>query len=188
MKLLVIADRPPIEDSKVVAEQNGVDLVVTLGDLDGASLANLEKITTIPKLGVYGNHCSGNYFDGVGITNMHMMTWEYHGVKFGGFQGSLRYKKDPYAIMYTQEEAEHLFTNFPYVDVLLTHSPPYGIHDEHDDPVHQGLTAIRNYIDKQHPKYVLHGHVYVSPDVKRTKHGKTEVIFVYRQHVIELDF
>lgn len=188
VKLLVIADRPPIEDSKQVVEQNQVDLVVTLGDLDGASLASLKEITNIPKIGVYGNHCSGNYFEGVGINNMHMMTWQYKGVIFGGFQGSLRYKKDPLAIMYTQDEAEHLFTHFPYVDVLLTHSPPLGIHDEPNDPVHQGLSAIRNYVDKHQPKYVLHGHVYVSPDVLRTKHGDTEVVFVYRQQVIELNF
>jgi Icc-related predicted phosphoesterase len=186
MKLLVIADRPPIDDSKIVAEQNNVDLVVTLGDLDGASLAALKGITNIPKIGVYGNHCSGKYFGDVGITNMHMMTWEYKGVKFGGFQGSLRYKKDPQAIMYTQEEAEHLFTHFPYVDVLLTHSPPYGIHDEPNDPTHEGLIAIRNYIDKYHPKFVLHGHVYVSPDIKRTQYNGTEIIFVYRQHVVEI--
>lgn len=171
-----------------MAEESQVDLVVTLGDLNGMALASLKGITDIPKIGVYGNHCSGNYFESIGATNMHMMTWEYKGVKFGGFQGSLRYKKDPQAIMYTQEEAEHLFTNFPYVDVLLTHSPPYGIHDEIGDPVHQGLSAIRNYIDRHHPKYVLHGHVYVSPDVLRTKHNDTEVIFVYRQHVVELDF
>lgn len=188
MKLLVIADRPPIEDSKQVVEQNQVDLVVTLGDLDGASLASLKGITNIPKLGVYGNHCSGTYFESIGVTNMHMMTWEYEGVTFGGFQGSLRYKSNPLAIMYTQEEAELLFTNFPYVDVLLTHSPPYGIHDEPNDPVHCGLSGIRNYIDRHHPKYVLHGHVNISPDVLRTKYGDTEVVFVYRQQIVELDF
>jgi len=42
------------------------------------------------------------------ILNMHLKTFEYQGLIFGGFEGCVRYKNDPYAKMYTQEEASEL--------------------------------------------------------------------------------
>ncbi len=151
MKLLVIADRAPQEDPKTVAESNNVDLIVTLGDLDIVSLARLKDITDIPKIGVYGNRCSGSYFESLGIQDMHMVTREFNGVTFGGFQGSLRYKQNPHAIMYTQDEASNMLDSFQHVDVMLAHSPPFGIHDEPGDMSHEGLRGLRDYIDREHP-------------------------------------
>jgi len=186
MKILVIADRAPEEDPQIVVQREGVDLVVTLGDLDLVSLAGLREVKTIPKIGVYGNHCSGTYFDSLGIQNMHLATWEFSGLTFGGFQGSLRYKPNPYAIMYTQEEASDMLKDFPYVDVMLAHSPPFGIHDEPGDLSHEGLHGLRDYIDRMHPRYFLHGHTYVAPDLLVTPHGDTQVVFVYGQRTFEL--
>ena len=45
---------------------------------------------------------------------------------FGGFQGCVRYKENPLAIMYTQEEADKMFAVFPPVDVFITHCPLAG--------------------------------------------------------------
>lgn len=186
MKVLAIADRPaqrPIAD--IIAE-TPVDLIMTLGDLGFFELKGLQDITSIPKIGVYGNHCSGNYFESLGIHNMHLQTWDYQGIKFGGFQGCVRYKNNPAAIMYTQAEAQELFGHFPYVDVLLTHCPPYGINDDPSEISHTGYQVVRQYLETNHPKHLFHGHTYPTAETMITEFQGTQIHYVYQDKILEL--
>lgn len=185
MKILALADRPPKESIKKLVEDNDIELICTLGDLDYFILRDLELVKDIPKMGVYGNHDSGTYFEPLGIINLHLKTFEYKGWFFGGFEGSLRYKPSG-GIMYDQEEAIELLKDFPYVDVFLAHSPPYGINNDFSDPAHTGLIALRNYLETKKPKYFLHGHTYLQEGELITKFMKTEIIYVYGDKVIEL--
>jgi uncharacterized protein len=188
MKILAIADRPPRESIAKIIKEQPIDVICTLGDLDFFSLADLENISNIPKIGVYGNHCSGKYFEPLGIKNMHLATWECEGILFGGFEGSVRYKSNPDAKMYTQEEATKMFENFPRVDVFISHCPPYGINDEPNDLSHQGFQALRNYLEDKKPKYLFHGHTYPINDQLVTKFIETEIVYVYRDKVIDIEF
>ncbi|MEI6490743.1 MAG: metallophosphoesterase [bacterium] len=184
MKILAIADRPPRKGLKELVEKEGVDLIVTLGDLEYLQLVELNNIN-LPKLGVYGNHCSGNYFNDLNIKNMHLQTFEFGGLIFGGFEGSNKYKDDEYAKMYTQEQAKELLKDFPYVDVFLSHSPPKGINDE-DDTAHVGFEALRTYIEEKKPKYFFHGHTYPKKGEEVTKLGDTEIIYVQGDRIVNL--
>jgi Icc-related predicted phosphoesterase len=186
MKILAISDRSPKEKIKTILQKNVVDLICTLGDLDQLQIAELIAITNIPKIGVYGNHDSGVYFEPLGIKNMHLETFEFGGLTFGGFEGSVRYKNDKYAKMYTQEEATELLKDFPYVDVMLAHCPPYGINDEPNDVTHQGFKALREYVETKKPKYLLHGHTYPTGATMTTKLAETEIIYVYGDKIVEL--
>ena len=185
MKVLAIADRPPRTPLPETIERERPDLIVTLGDLDMYALRGLDTVTDVPKLGVYGNHCSGNYFPEFGIGNMHHATKEVQGVVFGGFEGSIRYKAGD-SPMYTEEEATALLADFPYVDVLLTHSPPRGVHDE-SDPAHQGFEALRDYVLRVQPTYLLHGHTYTSLGTQESLLGRTKIVHVYADQILELD-
>ncbi len=188
MKILVIADRPPREKIKVTLENNkDIELICTLGDLDYFSLRELADIHDIPKIGVYGNHCSGTYFEELGIQNMHLQTFRFKGLTFGGFEGSVRYKNDPYAKMYTQEEASKLLADFPHVDVMLTHCPPYGINDEPGELAHEGFHALRKYLDEKNPHYLLHGHTYPREETMVTKYKNTNIIYVYEDKIITIN-
>ncbi len=184
MKILAIADRPPKTPILETVERERPELIVTLGDLSMYDLRGLDAITDIPKIGVYGNHCSGTYFSDFGIENMHLKTMEINGVLFGGFEGSIRYKQGD-APMYTEEEAAELLAGFPYVDVMLAHSPPKGIHDE-DDPAHQGLAALREYVMRVQPKYFLHGHTYVSTGIQEDLLNTTNVVHVYGDQIVTI--
>jgi len=176
MRVLCFADKCP--DPNLIrssVEEVRPDLIITLGDLDGFALAPLKNFRDIPKIGVYGNHCSGNYFPELGILNMHLSTWEFGGLTFGGFQGSVRYKPGDHP-MFTQEEADVLMKNFPHVDIFLAHAPPFGINDEPGDHVHEGFRALRTYINEQKPRYFFHGHTYpVNPE---TRCGDTEIVYI----------
>jgi Icc-related predicted phosphoesterase len=117
--------------------------------------------------------------------NMHLMTWSYQGLVFGGFQGCVRYKENPDAIMYTQAEARAMLTNFPAVDVFLCHCPPRGINDE-EELAHQGFEGLREYIDRTPPKLLLHGHTYPTDENIVTQHGSTRIEYVSKYRIVDL--
>ena len=187
MKILAIADAAPLEElSKIVSEED-IDIICTLGDLSSFYLKDLLRIKDVPKIGVYGNHCSGNYFEKLGIKDMHLKTFKYKGFLFGGFEGSVRYKESVYAKMYTQAEAIEIIKNFPYVDIMISHSPPYGINDELNDAAHTGFIALKNYVEETKPKFLLHGHTYPVIENEIIKYHETGIIYVYREKVIDLE-
>lgn len=185
MNILAIADRRPNIDIQHVIRQNAVELVVTLGDLTREDLMQLEQVVTIPKIGVYGNHDSGMYMPELGIWDMHLKVWDYNGLRFGGFQGCVRYKENPDAIMCTQEEVSRLMAHFPKVDVFLCHCPPRGINDE-EEVAHQGFDALRDYIEREQPKVLLHGHTYPNEENIVTQHGSTRIEYVYQYKILTL--
>jgi len=185
VNILAIADRRPKINIKDVVGQHDIELIVTLGDLTREDLLQLEQITAIPKIGVYGNHDSGTYMPELDIWDMHLKIWDYKGLRFGGFQGCVRYKEDPNAIMYTQEEAAQLMADFPKVDVFLSHCPPRGINDE-AEVAHQGFDALRDYIEREPPQVLLHGHTYPTEDKVVKQYGPTRIEYVFEHKIITL--
>lgn len=187
MRILAISDRPPKRKIKEIISEQTIDLIVTLGDLDQSQIRELEDITHIPKIGVYGNHDSGMYFEPLGIQNMHLATYEQGGIVFGGFQGCVRYKENPDAIMCTQEEATELLKDFPRVDVFLAHCPPYGINDEPEEVTHQGFKAFRDYIERHQPAYLFHGHTYPTEESMITEYAGTKIEYIYSDRILALE-
>jgi uncharacterized protein len=185
MQALVIADRNPHIDIPALIAEHHIELVITLGDLTREDIASLEQVTHVPKIGVYGNHDSGTYMQDLGIWDMHRKTWQYNGLSFGGFQGCVRYKENPDAIMYTQAEAQAMMHGFPHVDVFLSHCPPRGINDE-AEIAHQGFDALRTYLDQQQPAVWLHGHTYPTEPTIIHTHGPTRIEYVYKYRIVTL--
>ena len=74
------------------------------------------------------------------------------------------------------------------LDVLVTHSPPYGIHDRPDLP-HTGFKVFLSFLRLFRPRYHLHGHVHVyrQDEVVRTRYEETEVINVYPYKLLTID-
>jgi len=88
--------------------------------------------------------------------------------------------------MYTQEEATQLLKDFPHVDIMLTHCPPYGINDEPGEPAHEGFKALVEYLDRHHPTHLLHGHTYPTDATLQTSYNSTKIIYVSGDKVIEI--
>lgn len=185
MKALVLADRRPKIDLVRTIYNENIEIVISLGDFAREDLLPLEQIKHIPKIGVYGNHCSGNYMDEIGIMNMHAATWQFGDKSFAGLQGCVRYKSNPAAIMYTQEECWQILANYPQVDVFITHCPPRGINDE-AEIAHQGFDALLDYIEKKPPQVLLHGHTYPDERSLVRQHGPTRIEYVSGHRIIEL--
>lgn len=187
MRILAIADRPPKKFISEIIAATPVDLIITLGDLEASELRGLDQITHIPKIGIYGNHCSGLYFDSLGIQNMHMQTFEYKGVTFGGFEGCVRYKESGTAKMYTQEEASAMLATLPRIDIMLTHCPPYGVNDDTTDIAHTGFIGLRTYVETKKPSVLFHGHTYPTEQTMAHSLGDTKIVYVYGDLLYELN-
>jgi Icc-related predicted phosphoesterase len=176
---LALSDEPSHIPVPSLLEQHRPVVVLTLGDLDHHDLAPLTDFAG-PKLGVHGNHDAGDEFDVPGIEDLHLRRVEVDGLVFGGFGGSHRTPRgDPFT--FSQEEAEALLSELGPVDVLLTHSPPIGVNDDPDDPVHIGLRALRAYVERHSPALLLHGHTY--PTLAVTRLGSTRIRYV-RGHAL----
>jgi uncharacterized protein len=182
MRVLALADRPFHADASTLANQHGVDAILTLGDLQPSWLETLDRVH-VPKLGVYGNHDEGDEFDGIGIEDVHLRRIEVAGLCFGGFSGSHEYHEDR-RFTWTQKKASKLLRTLGHVDVMLAHSPPLGINDDADDRAHIGLAGLREYVEREHPAMLLHGHTYPPLPVERW--GETEVRHVRGHRFVTL--
>ena len=74
------------------------------------------------------------------------------------------------------------------VDIVVTHAPPEGLGDD-DDPAHWGFTALRDLIDRYHPRYLVHGHVHMSYGhtiPREIDYNGTKIINAYERYTLEL--
>ncbi|MGL1891523.1 MAG: metallophosphoesterase [Spirochaetaceae bacterium] len=73
-----------------------------------------------------------------------------------------------------------------YLDILLTHAAPRGIHDK-EDPCHVGFESFKWFMRKFSPRYLLHGHIhlYNANEKKVTDYFNTRVINVYDHYVLD---
>ena len=76
------------------------------------------------------------------------------------------------------------------VDILVCHSPAFGINDGEDLP-HRGFACITELLIKQKPKLFLHGHVHLNygRNMKREDtYMDTRIINAYERYVFEMEF
>jgi hypothetical protein len=75
-----------------------------------------------------------------------------------------------------------------YLDVLLTHSPPFGVGDG-PDRAHQGFRCILWFIRRFRPRYLIHGHVhlYDRNQERLLRYEETAVVNAYDHVVIDVD-
>lgn len=188
MRVLALADRPFHGDVVSLADQHGVDAVVTLGDLQPSWLETLDR-SGLPKLGVYGNHDDERYMPWFGIDDVHLRKIDLDaGISFSGFEGCVSYRRAGRHVgpSYSQKEAARLVRRLPAADVLLCHCPPRGVNDDPDDPVHVGYEALRGWVLDKRPRWLLHGHTYPTPGRLVERIGDTRVAYVSGARVVDL--
>src|SRR5574337_447507 len=163
MKILALSDQvvERLYCPSVKERFGDVDLVVGCGDLPPYYLEFIVSMLNVPLLHVPGNHdpaasaldtdlsphgCANN-IDGQVI--------EEQGLLIAGLGGSIRYRPDG-VNQYTQREmtcrvlalAPRLWLNRVrhgrFLDILVTHSPPLGVHDG-TDPAHVGFSVFNRF-------------------------------------------
>ena len=208
MKILVVSDRvlDTLYSSNVRAKYPDLDLIIGCGDLPYYYLDFLVSALDAPLVYVLGNHDGGPQFStdkgqitGVqGGIDIHGRTANIGGLIMAGLGGSMRYRpRAPH--MYTEVEmrgqlarlAPKLVWNRQrhgrYLDILVAHSPPFGIHDRKDLP-HTGFKVFLTLMQLFKPRYLLHGHIHIyRQDYQReTEYQQTSVINIYPYRVMDI--
>jgi hypothetical protein len=210
MKILTVSDKvDEVIYSPAIKRLFGdVDLVLGCGDLPYYYLEFIVTMLGGPLFYVIGNH--GNAirrryapveeweYPG-GCENIDGRVIRYKGLLIAGLEGSMRYNDNLY-FQYTEGEMAwkvwHLVPSLlmnkllygRYLDILITHAPPAGIHDK-PDLTHRGFQAFVAFMDCFRPRYLIHGHIHVyHPDEPiRTVYRDTVVLNTYGYQTLELE-
>lgn len=214
--LCVADVKDPLVYSENIVERYGdVDLVLSSGDLPLSYYEFIVSSLNKPFYFVFGNHCTkslerykrpewrnnlhsfhadwgvgGEFLDGKMARDTHT------GLLLAGLGGSMEYNR-----------GEHQYTDFQmywrifkliprllfnrlrygrYLDILLTHAPPYQLGDR-EDLCHTGFKAFRWFIRRFKPSYLIHGHVHLH-DLNKERslfYHDTEIVNVYGSYLIE---
>ena len=75
-----------------------------------------------------------------------------------------------------------------WVDILLTHAPPFRIHDR-EDRCHTGFKSFLLFMRWFKPRFLVHGHVHLYDlnENRWTTYLNTQVVNAYEHTVIELE-
>lgn len=195
-----------------------VDLVLSAGDLPMEYLGFLSATLNRPIVFVFGNHnlksltlfnkkislySSIELYDPelqntYGATYTGWKITRIKGLLIAGLGGSMRYN-----------EGENQYTDFQmylkilklipgllwnkirygrFLDILLTHAAPFGIHDQ-SDLCHRGFKAFLWFMRVFKPKYLIHGHIHLYDiNTKRVeRYYQTDVVNAYDHCVIEIE-
>lgn len=169
MKILTISDEesPALWDYYTPGKLKEYDLILACGDLKAKYLTFLVTMARCPLLYVHGNHDIHYQTDRPeGCECIEDQLVVYNGVRILGLGGCRRY--NPGKHQYTEGEMRRRIRRLRWklwrsggVDIVVTHAPPEGLGDS-DDPAHWGFAALRELLDKYHPRYLVHGHVHLS--------------------------
>lgn len=196
MRILVLAD----EESKYLwdyfekSKLEGIDLIISCGDLKPQYLSFIATYAKVPVLYVHGNHDAVyNDTPPEGCTCIEDDIYVYQGIRILGLGGSKCYNYGAY--QYTEREMKGRVLRLWFklrrhkgFDILVTHAPAYQFNDGEDLP-HSGFQVFRDLLDKYKPKYFLHGHVHLNYSFTQQRecmyNEHTKVINGFERYIFE---
>ena len=196
MKILTISDEecPFLWDYYVPGKLDEYDLIISCGALSSKYLSFLVTMAKCPVLYVHGNHDTGyrnNPPEGCDCIDDALVV--YNGVRILGLGGCRKYHPGDH--QYTEKQMRRRIFRMMWqirklggVDIVVTHAPPEGLGDD-DDPAHWGFAAFREFLDKYHPAYFVHGHVHMTygHNMPRVRdYNGTTLINAYERYTLEL--
>ncbi len=196
MKILAVADEesPALWDQYVPGRLADYDLILSCGDLKADYLSFLVTMARCPLLYVHGNHDQlyrTQPPEGCDCIDDRLVV--YNGLRILGLGGCRKYH--PGLFQYSEAQMRRRIARLRLaiwrcggVDIVVTHAPPRGLGDR-EDPAHLGFESLRDLLDKQHPAYLLHGHVHLRYDTDRVRmleYKGTTILNVSDRYTLEL--
>jgi len=173
---------------------DGVDMILSAGDLKAEYLSFLVTLSNRPLLYVHGNH-DGSYDhtppEGCECVDDRLVTVK--GLRILGLGGSMCYNGGKY--QYTESQMQRRIRKLGRalrraggVDLVLTHAPAAGLGDD-TDLAHMGFEAFLPLLDRWKPAYLVHGHVHrrYRPSIPRVlQYGSTCIINASGKYYLDL--
>lgn len=197
MRILAISDIPSkaLWDYGSRERLEGIDLILSCGDLPKRYLEYLTNFTAAPILYVHGNH-DGSYLNAEpgGCICVDDQVYVWHGLRIMGLGGCIHYNNED-VYQYTEKTMLRRIHRLRGqvrqaggIDLLLTHSPAGGLNDG-ADPAHKGFDCFNELLDEYEPKWFVHGHVHLTYDAKLPRvctRGTTTVINATERYVFDI--
>lgn len=169
LKILLISDEPvkALWDYFDRTRLEGIDLIISCGDLPPQYLSFLATFFSGPVLYVHGNH-DECYIDTPpeGCISIEDKVYVYQGVRIAGLGGSMRYHFGTF--QYNEREMRKRVRKLSFkifwhkgLDIFVAHAPAFGVNDGEDLP-HMGFKCFHKLFERYHPKYFFHGHMHFS--------------------------
>jgi hypothetical protein len=209
---------PLVYSASIKERFRGIDMVLSAGDLPADYLGFIVSSLNKPLLFVFGNHnLEGYQYHRRGVelllnpmdmeSNVSLGSGAIHigskvkmeeGLIVAGLGGSMMYNRgeNQYTDLGMYLEILRLIPRLlfyrifrgRFVDILLTHAAPRGIHDK-SDRCHLGFKAFLWFMRIFKPKYLIHGHIhlYDLSDLRTTKYQETLVINAYGHYIIDTE-
>jgi uncharacterized protein len=218
MKFLCVSDQidPLVYSTGMKERFKDVDVVFAAGDLPPEYLEFIVSILNKPLYYVQGNHdgssraslsaegafshlaSAGEQEAYLGAVDAARGVHAEEGLIVAGLPGCMRYNRGP--VQFTEFQmwlkalalAPRLLLNKilrgRYVDVLLTHAPPRGIHDK-GDLCHRGFSSFLWLMRVFKPRFLIHGHIHLYDlnDVRISSFGETSVVNAFGHCVLTMD-
>ena len=196
MRILALSDHesPYLWDYFTRDKLDGIDLILSCGDLKPEYLSFIATFAHCPVLYVHGNH-DDRYEKNppLGCICIDGDLYEHEGLRILGLGGSMRYKDG--VNQYTDRQMAwrvwklkpRLFRKKGF-DILLTHAPGQDMVDCHD-LAHMGFSTFNRLLDKYHPALFLHGHTHLNYGrsiPRESTYGSTRVVNAYERYILEL--
>ncbi|NLL43769.1 MAG: metallophosphoesterase [Firmicutes bacterium] len=199
MKFLIVGDTvdPQLYDHfRRDRFPDHIEAILSVGDLPTWYLSYLMSVFNAPLYYVRGNH--DTIYDSSPpefAHDVHGRVIEFKGLTMVGFEGAM-YHGHQSAVQYTERQMRAIWKKTAWrfllgrkIDIVLTHAPPFGIHDA-EDPCHQGFLTFSRIIHKYKPRYFIHGHTHLSYGLKQNRIdivNDTTVINGYGFHILEIE-
>ena len=196
MKILSVSDIvvPELSDGFDARQFDGVELVLSCGDLPPEYLSFIRERLDAPLYYVRGNHdIRYKTSPPIGCVNLHANRIDFKGLRIMGLEGSRWYNGGP--IQYREHQMRQMiWRKMPElwlkggVDIVVTHAPPRHIHDA-EDRCHRGFESFLKLISRFKPRYFIHGHIhahFTDPSQRMTLVGNTRVINTFAFHLLEM--
>jgi len=195
VKLLLISDKecPALWDYYQPGRLDGIDLILSCGDLNPSYLSFLVTMGRAPVLYVHGNHDTRYQHtppEGCDCIEDQLVT--INGLRILGLGGSPLYSGGQH--QYSERQMARRIRKLRGkvrraggVDIVLTHAPAEGYGDG-NDYAHRGFRCLLDFIDRYQPRYLIHGHVHMNYQngSRICQRGETTVINAYERYVLEL--
>jgi Icc-related predicted phosphoesterase len=215
MKILCVSDQiDPLVYSGVIRERfKDVELVLSAGDLPMDYLEYIVSSLNKPLVFVFGNHhvkelpyytrkwgelLNDSYNFSSGAIHAGSRVLVESGLIIAGLGGSMRYNRgeNQYSEFAMKLKILALIPALifnrifrgRYLDILLTHASPRGIHDK-EDLCHWGFKCFLWFMRIFKPRYLIHGHIhlYSLSDVRSSNYMRTQVINAYSHYIIDTE-
>lgn len=198
MRILAIADieSKALWDYFDKSMLEGIDLIISCGDLKPQYLSFIATFTHAPVLYVRGNHdACYEMTPPDGCICIEDDVYEFKGVRIAGLGGSMKYKPGPN--MFTEKEMRKRVKRLQHrklrfgkgIDIFVAHAPALGLNDGDDMP-HRGFDVFNELIEKYQPMLFLHGHVHATYGGRYKREATfndTRVVNAYEKYIIEID-